>query len=375
MPDVVIIGAGIAGLAHAWSAAERGMRTHVFETSPRASGATVRNFGMVWPIGQPHGRWRAVALESRARWSRIAQESGLWFNPCGSLHAAHREDEWAVLRQFAERAPSLGFRVELLDPAAALERSPALNPRGLLGALFSPDEACVDAPAVPAHLSRWLAERHDVKFEFGRRVAHAGKGGVTLDDGRRITAERIFICTGADASAFYPEVISTSGLRPCKLQMLRTTPQPGGFRIGTHLASGLTLRHYRNFEVCPGIASLRERIARETPELDQYGIHVMTSQNAAGEVVLGDSHEYGESIEPFDKERIDALILRELRKVFALPSWEVSHRWHGIYAKNPDAPVFEAEPEPGVHIFTGLGGSGMTMSFGLAEETWRRIIG
>jgi glycine/D-amino acid oxidase-like deaminating enzyme len=123
--------------------------------------------------------------------------------------------------------------------------------------------------------------------------------------------------------------------------------------------------------VCSALAALKTRVAEETPELDRFGIHVMASQNNHGDIILGDSHEYGDDIEPFDTHLIDQLMLRELGKIIRLPDWTLLEHWHGVYAKHPHKVVFEANPQPGVYLCTGTGGAGMTMSFGLAERMWK----
>lgn len=367
---VGVVGAGIVGLGQAWSAAERGHQVTVFERSARASGASIRNFGMVWPIGQPAGKWHDVALRSRERWLRLAAAANIWAVPCGSIHLAHRDDEWAVLQEFQALAPQLGFDCTLLDAAEVSARSPAANPAQLLGGLFSPTEMCVNPPAAIRSIPAWLSSQFHVDFEFSTTISRIDSGRAVATDGRTWNFDRLIVCSGDDFATLFPDELSRSGLKRCKLQMLKTRPQPGGFRIGPHLASGLTIRHYRNFEVCPSLSALKQRVAAETPELDRYGIHVMASQNDAGCVVLGDSHEYDDDIEPFDKSLIDELILRELKSVIALPDWTIAERWHGCYAKHPDSPFFGVEPLPNVFVRIGTGGSGMTMAFGLAELDW-----
>src|SRR5262245_24450500 len=74
---VAIVGAGIVGLAHAWSAAKRGNRVLVFERDSVASGASVRNFGMIWPIGQSAGELHQIALQSRSAWLELQADSQL----------------------------------------------------------------------------------------------------------------------------------------------------------------------------------------------------------------------------------------------------------------------------------------------------------
>jgi glycine/D-amino acid oxidase-like deaminating enzyme len=124
--QVIVVGGGIFGLAQAWAAAKRGHRVQVIERSQNACGASIRNFGMIWPIGQMPGEPLEVALESRELWLQVARESGIWVNPCGSLHVAYREDEWAVIEEFADRSSQFGYRCELLTPESIQARTPVV---------------------------------------------------------------------------------------------------------------------------------------------------------------------------------------------------------------------------------------------------------
>ena len=181
------------------------------------------------------------------------------------------------------------------------------------------------------------------------------------------------MCTGHDFETLYPEMFRASGITRCKLQMMRTRQQPQGWQLGPALAAGLTLRFYESFQVCGTLPALRQRIAAETPVYDRWGIHVLVSQTAGRELTIGDSHEYGAAIDPFDRAEIDDLILRYARGFLQSPTTEIAQHWHGVYAKHPDKPFLSLSPAPNVRVVTATGGSGMTLSFGLAEETMKEM--
>jgi glycine/D-amino acid oxidase-like deaminating enzyme len=100
----------------------------------------------------------------------------------------------------------------------------------------------------------------------------------------------------------------------------------------------------------------------------------MVSQNAAGELTVGDSHEYGLNPDPFDKQFINRMILDYLSSFARFKDETVQETWHGIYPKltNGDTEMVII-PAPGVWIVNGLGGAGMTLSFGLCEELAEKI--
>ncbi len=370
--DLAIVGAGILGLAHAYAAAKAGKRVVVFERSPKACGASVRNFGMVWPIGQPAGELLQLALRSRNLWREMLTAAKLPFRDTGSLHLAYRDDEAAVVEEFAEVAPGLGYDCRWMTAWEVVAKSPAAERRKLLGGLWSATELTVDPRLILAEMPIFLTERHGVRFCFGTAVRSIAPP--QLETASEIwRAEQFLVCSGEDFETLYPAHFAASGLTRCKLQMLRTVPQPGGWELGPALAAGLTLRFYPAFQICKTLPALRERIARETPEMDQWGIHGLVSQTADGALTLGDSHEYGLAVDVFNKAEIDELILAYTRSFLRAPEMRIAERWHGVYAKHPDKTLVTMEPEPGVRIVASPGGSGMTLSMGLGEKTIREM--
>ena len=366
--DVAVVGGGILGLAHAYHAAKAGKRVVLFERSPRAMGASIRNFGMVWPMGQPAGKMHQMALSSRTHWLDVIAAAKLPHYPTGSLHVVYQEDEATVAQEFAALAPAQGFDVTWLSPAQVLERSPAVVAEGLRGGLWSPTEVVVDPRVTLWTLPGFLAEQLGVTLRYNTAVTRIDLPRVTAGD-EIWEVDTVYVCGGDDFQTLYPAVFADSGITRCKLQMLRTAVQPNQWQLGPSLAAGLTLRFYSSFGLCPSLPRLKARIAAETPEYDRWGIHVLVSQTAAGEITLGDTHEYGLAVDIFDKPELDDLVLRYLATFARFPDQTITQRWHGVYAKHPDQPYCRFQPAPGVHVVTAPGGSGMTLSFGLAAET------
>ena len=244
---------------------------------------------------------------------------------------------------------------------------------GLQAALWSAGRHASIHALSSAGLPAWLNREHGVSFHFGTAVIEVDLPTVKAG-GVRWQADRVWVCSGHDFETLFPQELAACGMVRCKLQMMRSQPLEG-WRLGPMLAAGLTLRHYRSFEGCPTLPALKERVARESPWFDDHGIHVLVSQTTAGELTLGDSHEYGDAIEPFDKSEIDALILGYLGTFLEARGLEdrVSLARNLREASRELAVI--VRPCPAVTVITGVGGAGMTLSFGLAEQVVRRKLG
>ena len=366
--SAIVIGAGIAGLATARALSLNGFKVTVVERSGMAVGASVRNFGMVWPIGQPDGKMYNRALRSRNIWKEIADTAGFWYDECGSIHLAYHEDEWTVLQELREAFNKNGRSVSLLNSSQIKEKINGVNHHNLMGGLFSKTELIIDPREAIAALPLYLTEIHNIHFIWNKNAVAVENNKVIIGN-ETIVADIICICSGADFETLYPEKFAELQLTKCKLQMMRYMSNAPEFRIGTALCGGLSLIHYESFKAAPSLPLLKERYLHEMSDYLQSGIHVMVSQNGKGELTVGDSHEYGLTFSPFDEARINDLITTYLKTFAIIDDWKLIQSWHGVYPKmiNGTSEIF-LEAEENVYIINGLGGAGMTLSFGLAEE-------
>lgn len=362
--DLLVVGAGIVGLAHAYAAAQRGLKVLVLERDAACVGASIRNFGFVTVTGQKAGASYARALRSRQVWAEVAPLAGIDVVHSGLYLAAERPEAHAVLEAFM--ATEMAAGCELLSPHAAAARSAALRTENLQTVLYSPHELRVESRTAIPRLSAWLAAAFGVEFRFGEAVL--GVDSPQVQTARaNYWAERVVVCGGAELNGLFANSWLPHRLRLCQLQMLRVRPEPG-FKLPGSVMGDLSLVRYEGYSELKEAQALRTRLEQEEAASLAHGIHLIVVQSADGSMVVGDSHHYGPVLPPFASEEVDALILRHLRASLHLRQAEVTERWVGTYPSSATEPCLVEAPAANTRLVTVTSGTGASTAFGLAEE-------
>lgn len=358
--DLAVVGAGVVGLAHALAAARLGKRVVVVDRDAQANGASVRNFGFVTVTGQARGAvWRR-ARRSAEVWDEIAGPAGIAVLQRGLTMVARRPEAKAVLEAFlqTEMAEGCAWR----DAADLGDRLPG---RGeVLGGLTSAVDLRVESRTAIPRLAAWLEVAHGVTFLRGAAVRGVETGRLETSAGL-VQAESIIVCPGDDLVTLFPDSFARAGVTRCKLQMLRLADP--GWRLPAPVMSDLGLVRYLGYAELPEAAAVRARLEAEQAAHLEHGVHLIVVQSADGSLVVGDSHHYAPTPDPFARDDVDALILDEFAKVFGQAPPPVLERWTGTYASTADHSLVET-PMPGVRLVVVTGGTGASTAFGLAEE-------
>jgi len=239
--DVAIVGGGIAGLAVAWRAQQRGLRTLVLERGRLAHGATHVAAGMLAPISEARVGERGLLALSRASLDRypafveeLGQASGRdpGYSAAGTLLVARDRDEAEALERELVEREAMGLSVERLLPSEARRREPALAPTLRL-ALDIPDDHAVDPRALSAALATAVERAGGVLREDAEvaRVTTADDervAGVELTTGEHLDVDQVVIAAGAWASQLDGlPAHARVPVRPVKGQIMRLRDPAG----------------------------------------------------------------------------------------------------------------------------------------------------
>lgn len=365
--DLAIVGAGIMGLAHAVHASKAGLSVAVFERSPRALGASVQNFGMLAIVAQAPGRQLQDTRQALADWQEIAHKAGIKMAPSGCLFLAREAEEMSVLEEFCQSASLFGHRAELVTRDGLNRYAADLPSKNLLGGLWSPDAWKVDQRQAMTKMADWLQRERGVSIHFSAEVQAVDPPLVDTSIGS-FKADHVIICGGDEFDALFPDSFQATGVTTCQLQMLRTHPQPDGWRLQPFILGGLSMTRYSAFASCPSLPGLKALQKRKYACHLEHGIHVIACQEVDGSVTIGDSHSYGDSLSPERSEDVDRLILDELAAMISLPNPHIAERWLGRYAHLPGNEALRLAPADGVTAVTMTNGQGMTHAFAVAAD-------
>ncbi|MDO5498213.1 MAG: TIGR03364 family FAD-dependent oxidoreductase, partial [Propionibacteriaceae bacterium] len=195
----------------------------------------------------------------------------------------------------------------------------------------------------------------------------AGAGTVHTSRGE-LRAERVIVCVGHDVDRLFPRVADAAGLVRCALQMA-LVDAPAGYASQAAVLTGTSMLRYGGLAAMPSAGDVRCLLSEEAPELLAMAANVMCAPAGDGTLLVGDSHTYDLAHEPFLDEAISGRLLAEVASLFGLPALGVRQRWQGIYASCPDRDLLVEAIDDRTTVVSVTSGIGMTLSFGLGEQT------
>ena len=234
--DLIVVGAGIIGLASAFLAREQGQSVRVIDAADRPVGSSIQNFGHACFTAQADVI-QPVARVAREGWLRAAQQVGFWAKESGTWLPATSEIELQVLAEFAEYRGDDLVKLLSREEVAAGIGNPGLD---ALGGAHLPLDVRVDPREAAPAIARYLAA-DGVEFTWNTQVtgiADGTRAGAVVLDPPRAGAGRGVV---EAISALHPEAVVYVACDPVALAR----------DLGTFRALGWNVSSLRAFDLFP----------------------------------------------------------------------------------------------------------------------------
>lgn len=316
---IVVVGAGVVGLACASAIARRGRAVTVLERLPRPGlGASTRNSGVIHAgLYHPADSLKSrLCVEGRERLYAFAETHRVPHLRCGKLIVAQSGEE-ARLEVVRQTAAANGVRIDAVDREFVTAREPHVS---AAAALWSPHTGWIDADAYVRALAGELA-RHDGVLLVGTPLVGIESGRDTLivvTPSERIDAEVVVNAAGLYAD----EVSAMAGgeaftIYPCRGEYAELVPR------ARHMVNGL---------VYP------------VPHASGHGLGAHLTKTIGGAVWIGPTIRYQEDKDDYERDRlpIDAFFESARAMLPELSPADLRLAGSGIRAKiHPETVRFE----------------------------------
>ena len=199
--DVIIAGAGSIGVPTAMVLGEMGVKTLVLDMNP--SPGQGENKHAIGGIRATHSNPAKIetclrSLEIFSTWENLHGDDIEWLEG-GYLFPAYREQEEKSLKKILPTQKNHGLNIDYVKPERIQEIVPGINPKGLRGGTFSPNDGSA-SPLLAINAFYRYAVGLGVEFRFNEKVV-----SIQIKNGRIKGIE-------TDVSAYQaPVVIDSAG--------------------------------------------------------------------------------------------------------------------------------------------------------------------
>jgi L-2-hydroxyglutarate oxidase LhgO len=318
--DVVVVGAGVTGLASARALALSGRTVCVLERHPRPGQDTsthnsgVIHAGIYYPAGSLKAR---LCVEGRRLMYEFCARYGVPHARSGKLIVAHDANELSELEALRVKGVANGVEdLKLVDRAFMNAREPAVSG---IAALWSPVTGIVNAEELVKALLRAGLDT-GVVFLPGTRVigADVRASGIVI----RTERESIHARTVVNAAGLYADDVS---------RLL------GGERFTIYPCRG------EYVDVVPSKRALVNGLVYPLPHASGHGLGVHVVKTTGGQVWLGPTIRYQAKKDDYEEDRlpVDAFVEPARRVLNGLMLEDLRLGGSGIRAKlHPPSEAF-----------------------------------
>jgi L-2-hydroxyglutarate oxidase LhgO len=356
--DVVVVGAGVVGLAVARALAQRGFETLVLERHARPGQETTsRNSGVIHSgIYYPTGSLKArLCVRGRQRLYEFCEQRGIPHQRCGKLIVAP-EAQVPALRTLQQRAIANGVDdLTLLDGPQVRELEPEVR---CAAGLLSPSTGIVDAHEL------LLALLADLEASGGALVLRT-----RVESARPTPAGFAVTCSSGHSTSEIEckWLVNSAGLSAVDLQQ-RIEGAPTGAPRRAYYAKG-------NYFACHGVKPFR-RLVYPMPNEGGLGVHATLD--------LDGTTRFGPDVEWVDRPdyHVDPARAQSFYEAIreywpAIPEGSLQPAYAGVRPKlvgpGQAAADFEIAVTRGLVHLLGIESPGLTSSLAIAEAVVEAI--